>query len=184
MASAPPGTTPLTIPPASTVAVPVPQKSQSGPVLTTPAVRKIAKENSIDLHRLQGTGPKGRILKEDVLNYIKNGGKSSQAVNLPTSSPTPSQPESISSSPQSTAGPKIPGAKTVVPIRGIQRIMVKSMTASLQIPHLGYCEEVVMDSLIGLRKQLKHALDRKGSSHVKLSYMPFILKVSHPPFPV
>jgi 2-oxoisovalerate dehydrogenase E2 component (dihydrolipoyl transacylase) len=74
----------------------------------------------------------------------------------------------------------VAGAKTVVPIRGIQRIMVKSMAAALQVPHLGYSEEIVMDSLIGLRKQLKHALDRKGSGHVKLSYMPFILKVPVP----
>jgi 2-oxoisovalerate dehydrogenase E2 component (dihydrolipoyl transacylase) len=178
MASTPPGTTPLTIPPSSAPASPVSQKSQGGPVLTTPAVRKIAKENSIDLHLLQGTGPKGRILKEDVLNFIKTGGKSSQpAAPTAPSSPPQSKPESISPAPHSTPPSRTPGAKTVVPIRGIQRIMVKSMTASLQVPHLGYCEEVVMDSLVGLRKQLKHALDRKGSSHVKLSYMPFILKV-------
>jgi hypothetical protein len=183
MASSSPGHTPLTVPPSSGhSATPiVPHKSSGGPVLTTPAVRKIAKEHAIDLQTLRGTGPKGRILKEDVLNYLQHG--------------TPPAPSSIKT-PQSTVSPthlpasvpaagasKVSGAKTtVVPIRGIQRVMVKSMAASLQVPHLGYCEEIVMDSLIGLRKELKKALERKGGSgpHVKLSYMPFILKVCLP----
>jgi pyruvate/2-oxoglutarate dehydrogenase complex dihydrolipoamide acyltransferase (E2) component len=53
--------------------------------------------DSIDLHLLQGTGPKGRILKEDVLNFIKTGGKSSQpAAPTAPSSPPQSKPESIS----------------------------------------------------------------------------------------
>jgi e3 binding domain len=43
-------------------------------IQTTPAVRKIAKENNISLSNVIGTGPKGRILKEDVLNAIQRGG--------------------------------------------------------------------------------------------------------------
>lgn len=57
-------------------------------------------------------------------------------------------------------------------------MMVKSMTAALDVPHMGYSEEVIMDSLIDLRKQLKEGLERKGGSKVKLSYMPFILKAT------
>ena len=43
-------------------------------ILTTPAVRKIAKENSVDLAHVPGTGPNGRILKEDILSFIAGGG--------------------------------------------------------------------------------------------------------------
>lgn len=184
MANATPGETPLTVPPSSLPAVSNTPKIFGAPVLTTPAVRKIAKEHSIDLNRIEGTGPKGRVLKEDVLNFIKNGrvytasktpqvkpqNEITQAISTPpiTSTPTP-----ITSPP-----PKTSVGKTVVPIRGIQRLMVKSMTAALDVPHMGYCEEIIVDPLISLRKQLKEANDRKGTSGVKLSYMPFILKAT------
>jgi len=42
-------------------------------IQTTPAVRRIAKENNIDLQYVQPTGPQGRILKEDVLRFLKGG---------------------------------------------------------------------------------------------------------------
>lgn len=84
----------------------------NGKVMTTPAVRKIAKENDVDLAAVIGTGPKGRILKEDMLKFIQN------KQNPPSSSPTPTI---------TTA------QDTKVPIRGIQRMMVKSMTAAGQV---------------------------------------------------
>lgn len=46
----------------------------------------------------------------------------------------------------------------------------------LQVPHLTYCEEVSMDNLIRVRKELKTALDRSGDK-VKMSFMPLIIKV-------
>jgi 2-oxoisovalerate dehydrogenase E2 component (dihydrolipoyl transacylase) len=45
----------------------------------SPAVRRIAKENNINLALVHGTGPKGRILKEDVQNFVKNGGTAASA---------------------------------------------------------------------------------------------------------
>ena len=45
------------------------EKNQSGGVLSTPAVRHLAKQHSINLNDVQGSGKDGRILKEDVLNY-------------------------------------------------------------------------------------------------------------------
>ncbi len=49
----------------------------SSPLLTTPAVRKIAAEQSIDLSQVKGTGKDGRILKEDVMNFtpVGSGGR-------------------------------------------------------------------------------------------------------------
>lgn len=53
--------------------------------------------------------------------------------------------------------------------------MVKTMTAALKIPHFGYCDEVDLTRLVALRSELKSISERRG---VKLSYMPFFLKVT------
>lgn len=44
------------------------------PTYATPAVRRVAMENQVDLTRVLGTGPGGRILKGDVLDYVSSGG--------------------------------------------------------------------------------------------------------------
>jgi len=53
--------------------------------------------------------------------------------------------------------------------------MVQTMTAANAVPQLGYCEEINMDALVKLRKELKPIAESQG---VKLSYMPFILKAT------
>lgn len=139
-------------------------------VLTTPAVRRIAKENNVDLRMVPGTGPKGRVLKEDILRFIKTGGAvSTPAAAAPAPSATPT-PAAVT--PLFQAGS---GATERVPIRGIQKQMVKSMRAALQIPHFGYKEEVVVDKLVQLREQLKPLAAAQG---VKLSYLPIIVKAT------
>lgn len=57
---------------------------------------------------------------------------------------------------------------------GFQKAMVKTMTAALKIPHFGYCDEVDLTQLVRLRSELKGAAESRG---VKLSYMPFFIKV-------
>lgn len=138
--------------------------SSSSKVQTTPAVRRIAKENNVDLSQVRATGPKGRITKEDVQLYLK-GGRVSPAA------PPAASPATKSSVSESTSSEE----DIVVPIRGMQRLMVKSMTAANQVPHLTLCEEVIFDNLKALRSQLKQGMDKKG---IKLSYLPFIIKAT------
>lgn len=57
---------------------------------------------------------------------------------------------------------------------GIQKAMVKTMTAALKIPPFGYCDEVDVTHLIRLRTELRGLAESRG---VKLSYMPFFIKV-------
>ena len=140
--------------------------SGGGVILTTPAVRRIAKENSIDLRQVQGTGPKGRVLKADVLAYMATGGSSSGMAATGTTQPS-----------TTTATGAVPSSGSItVPIRGVQRLMVKSMQAANEVKTFTYGEEIKMDALTSLRKQLQ--LPAKEKFNVtKLSYMPLILKV-------
>lgn len=148
-------------------------------ILTTPAVRKIAKENNVDLTQITPTGPKDRITKEDVLLYLQgNRGGTARPPQKPVASPaqpsvnTATKPAAVASS-----GPVItaPLIDQKVPIRGVQRMMVKSMTAALQVQHLTYCEEINFDKVKRLRHDLKKTAASKG---VKLSYMPIMIKAT------
>lgn len=148
-------------------------------ILTTPAVRKIAKENNIDLTQVTPTGPKDRITKEDVLVFLqgqRGGGSVAAAPQRPAPPATTSSTSSVKTA-QPVAAPAVtaPLIDQKVPIRGVQRMMVKSMTAALQVQHLTYCEEISFDKVKKLRHDLKKTAASKG---VKLSYMPILIKAT------
>eukprot|EP00466_Bigelowiella_natans_P014532 jgi/Bigna1/51785/estExt_Genewise1Plus.C_30168 len=158
---------------------------KSGKVLTSPAVRRLAKENSIDLSQVPATGPKGRILKKDVLAFIQAG------VGGPPSSTSTSSSSSSSSSsaaPHDASDVPKPALKTpprpsistlaediVVPVRGLDRIMVQTMNEAHKVPSLLYSDEFSVDELIEVRSQSKSFAEARG---VKLTYLPFIIKAA------
>eukprot|EP00455_Lapot_gusevi_P038475 TRINITY_DN4313_c0_g1_i2.p1 TRINITY_DN4313_c0_g1~~TRINITY_DN4313_c0_g1_i2.p1 ORF type:complete len:360 (-),score=167.56 TRINITY_DN4313_c0_g1_i2:5-1084(-) len=158
----------------------VPHGSNFERFLTTPAVRRIAKENNIDLRLVRGTGPDGRILKEDMLRFLKEGPSASQAAPAtpapaPTPTPTPAAPAAPAPAPAAPAPVPVvvTGEDKKVAIGGLQRIMVQTMNAANAIPHFGFCEEIVVDELVKLRQLLKPMADKRG---IKLSYMPLLIK--------
>lgn len=139
-------------------------------VLTTPAVRHLARQNGIDLTRVPATGKNGRVLKEDVLNFLK-GGEVSTVQTPATVTPVATAAAATHTVPL-TAGKEEEGDR-VEPVRGIMRAMIKSMTASTQIPHLGLSDEVQMDNLMALREQIKSL-----STEERLTFMPFFIKAA------
>jgi 2-oxoisovalerate dehydrogenase E2 component (dihydrolipoyl transacylase) len=143
-------------------------QNNNNKVLTTPSVRKIAKENNIDLSHITPTGPKGRITKEDVLLFIQGKSKPASAV-------TVAKQNSPSSSVSCGSSKSVSLDDRKVPIRGVQRLMVKSMTAANQVPHLTYCEEIGFDKIRKLRNDMKKQAATKG---IKMSYMPLMLKAT------
>lgn len=68
-------------------------------------------------------------------------------------------------------------ADRVEQVKGIRKAMAKTMAQSLAIPHFGYCDEINVTRLIELRPILKPLADQIG---VRLSYMPFFMKVGAP----
>jgi 2-oxoisovalerate dehydrogenase E2 component (dihydrolipoyl transacylase) len=125
----------------------------------TPAVRRIAKEHNVNLKLVVATGPRGRVLKGDILQYVET---------LKTG---------ISNHPVSTISPVV-GDKTV-PLSPIQKAMFKSMTKSLSIPHFGFSDEVIVNRTSQLRNEINSYLKTipKGTyPFEKISYMPIFLK--------
>ncbi|XP_037105331.1 lipoamide acyltransferase component of branched-chain alpha-keto acid dehydrogenase complex, mitochondrial isoform X1 [Syngnathus acus] len=151
----------------------------------TPAVRRLAMENNIKLSEVVGSGKDGRILKEDILNFLA---KQTGAILPPspfgeirTSSPAPTGPHRSPLSPVPKPPPlaaslrDLAGKDVTEPLKGFQKAMVKSMMAALSIPHLGLCEQVDLSRLVALRAELKTEARGHG---LKLSYMPFFIKAA------
>uniref|UniRef100_A0A4W6FV86 Dihydrolipoamide acetyltransferase component of pyruvate dehydrogenase complex n=1 Tax=Lates calcarifer TaxID=8187 RepID=A0A4W6FV86_LATCA len=136
----------------------------------TPAVRRLAMENNIKLSEVVGTGKDGRILKEDILNFLA---KQTGAI-LP---PTPFQEiqTPVTKPPPTTPKPVFTGKDVTEPLKGFHKAMVKTMSAALKIPHFGYCDEVDLSRLVALRAELRSVAEGRG---VKLSYMPFFIKAA------
>ncbi|MBU6951220.1 dihydrolipoyllysine-residue acetyltransferase [Hahella sp. HN01] len=126
-------------------------------VPASPAVRRLARELSLDLNRVPGSGKHGRVLKEDIHKYQK----ALQADAAPAQNKTPETPASV-------------GEVRVEPIRGVRAVMAKRMVeAATTIPQFTFGDEVDVTALLALREQLKPEAEKAG---VRLTLMPFIMK--------
>lgn len=138
-------------------------------VLSSPAVRKMSKDYNIDLSAVMGTGPAGRVLKADMLKVINAKDSAAKQQNGSTTI----APQASSASP---LGASQCEEDTVVPIRGYNRLMVKSMTTSLQVPHMVYADEININALTEVRDTLRPLAKEMGIP--KLTYLPFFIKAS------
>ncbi|MBL9211796.1 MAG: pyruvate dehydrogenase complex dihydrolipoamide acetyltransferase [Opitutaceae bacterium] len=136
----------------------------AGRVKISPLARKLAAEKGLDVARLTGSGPGGRIVRADVLAAEKNG--SAKAGSSPSSLAPRLAPASRGPIQEERTVP-------VSNMRGaIARRLVESKT---QLPH--FYVEIELDAapLLALREQLNTGLEKEG---VKLSVNDFILKAS------
>ncbi|KAJ1996013.1 hypothetical protein EDC05_000381 [Coemansia umbellata] len=167
-------------------------------VYATPAVRRIAREHSVDLQFVPGSGKDGRVLKEDVYRYIERKANSTGPVRsdkpdhsagsiFDSESDKVMQPfvQANASSASATtllssASVVVTGEDQIVPLQPIQRAMFKSMTESLQIPHFRFKDEIELDSLMKARQRINDYLGNGHSSTqvTKMSFMPFFIKAT------
>ena len=143
--------------------------SMATKVLSSPAVRKMSKEHNIDLGTVLGTGPGGRVLKSDILNIIN-------AKDAPAKGSSSNSSSSTSTIQKGSATTAQIEEDITVPIRGYNRLMVKSMTASLQVPHMVYADEISVNALTEVRDSLRPLAKEMGIH--KLTYLPFFIKAS------
>jgi pyruvate dehydrogenase E2 component (dihydrolipoamide acetyltransferase) len=124
------------------------------PVQAMPAVRALAKQMQIDLASIKGTGPGGRITKEDV---EKAAGKTA---------------------PQASAEADAYGSVEKIPLRGIRRTVAKRMAeASKRVAEVTIWEDADITDLEQVRAKERKVAEEKG---VKLTYLPFLIKAVIP----
>ncbi|KAG9415966.1 hypothetical protein AC1031_000357 [Aphanomyces cochlioides] len=145
-------------------------RTKTGKVLTTPSVRRLAREHNIDLDDIPVEGD--RILKGDILNYIA---QISESKYQPPVEETPDATSSATTSSSSSSSFQFLTESQTIPVNPIQKMMVKSMNAALKVPHFGYADEIEMDALDELRKQLKVVAAERG---VKVTYLPLMIKAA------
>ncbi|WP_199203666.1 dihydrolipoamide acetyltransferase family protein [Sporosarcina sp. P34] len=141
-------------------------------IMAAPYTRKIARENGVDITLVNGTGPAGRILEEDVYRFMKEGSDQTSAV-LETA---------VTDTLQSTPATKAtPAEVETIPFTGIRKQIAKKMTQSLTtIPHVTHFEEIDMTNLLALREELK----ADGASISAVAFFIKALVVALKDFPV
>jgi 2-oxoisovalerate dehydrogenase E2 component (dihydrolipoyl transacylase) len=133
-----------------------PTKEQEEAVYTTHAVRLLAHKLKVDITKVQGTGKRGRVTKEDILNFVETGGKRVEVQ-------APGAPK--------LQAPVVLKADKVVKLTGFRRAMAKSMTDSLTIPHHNIQDEFSIESM----KKVRNAY-LKANAGKKITFTPFFMK--------
>jgi pyruvate dehydrogenase E2 component (dihydrolipoamide acetyltransferase) len=126
--------------------------------LAAPAVRALAKELGIDISKVQGTGPEGRVLEKDVRQAAEVKAK-----------PTEEMKEV-----KKVKKYDLYGYVDRIPLRGVRRSVAKAMVKSkYTAPHVTAMDEADVTELWKIREKEKKAAEKKG---IKLTILPFIMK--------
>jgi pyruvate dehydrogenase E2 component (dihydrolipoamide acetyltransferase) len=126
---------------------------QPGRLIVSPRARKLAKELKVDLSSLEGSGPYGRIVAEDV--EVAAGKVPVVTTPAPTPTPTPASTPTPTAPPVATpvVNSNVPGQ--VVPFTTLQNAVVRGMVASLSVPVFRVSYTISTDGLDKLYKQIK-----------------------------
>lgn len=159
-------------------ATPEPEFSDE-PVRSSPLVRRMARENNLDLRRIRGTGTNGRITKEDVLAFMNSGGASAATAETPPSragTETPAVAVAPGTSAAKSAAPQVPQAPLVgklEPMSRMRSIIAQRMVESAKtIPHAYMMYKIDMTRVARVRERERAGFEQRHG--VKLTYMPFI----------
>ena len=147
--------------------VPAPPAAKGGEVYAGPAVRKLGRELGVSLDEVKGSGPRGRVLKEDVQAFVKSALAGKTAA-----------PGAVTSG---TGIPPMPEVDFAAfgPVEAVTRSRLDKLTAAnmqrswLNVPHVTQFEEADITELEEFRSSLKSEAEKRGT---RLTPMPFLLK--------
>ena len=143
-----------------------------GRVATSPAIRRRAHEAGVDLRKVPGSGPNGRIVREDFDAYVEQhvGGAASHGA---TPAAIHAKAASEKATPPRVRPASSESATEEIKVIGIRRLIAQRMSeAKRNIPHFAYVEEMDVTDLEALRRHLnsKHAPGTPS-----LTYLPFLV---------
>lgn len=141
---------------------------------SSPLVRKIAKDNNVDLQQVTGSGTSGRITKDDILDFIAKhpaGAPAPQRAVAQMPSVVPQQPAQAAAAPAPALPAPIPGE--LVPMSKIRSITAQRMVESKHTSaHVHTVFKVDMTRIVKIRERERGKFEARNG--VKLTYMPFI----------
>ncbi|MFM7403002.1 MAG: 2-oxo acid dehydrogenase subunit E2 [Erythrobacter sp.] len=154
-------------------AAPAPVAAASGErIIASPLAKRIAADKGIDLALVRGTGPNGRIVKEDVESFTPGAVASAPAASAPTTAAAPV----AAPAPASAPAPAIEGGAPFAEekLSGVRKVIARRLTESKQtVPHFYLTIDIRLDPLLELRSQLNKSLEPDG---VKLSVNDLLIK--------
>jgi len=161
-AAAPPKPTP-----ASSPAPAAPQGEEEGEhARSSPLVRKIARDNNVDLAQVTGTGLGGRITKQDILAFLERPQAAAPAAAGPAAPSTPRP---------APAPAAIPG--DLVPLTQMRRIIAQRMIESRRTSAHVHCMfEVDLTRIVSMRNKMKAGFEQRHG--VRLTFMPFFVRAA------
>jgi pyruvate dehydrogenase E2 component (dihydrolipoyllysine-residue acetyltransferase) len=169
----------------STAAAPAPPpprqetESHDEDVRSSPLVRKIARENNVDLSHVTGTGLGGRITKQDIMAFIEKGPSAPPEIAAEAQADGTSQlarPSATAPTPRPAAAPAaIPG--DLVPMSQMRKIIAQRMIESRRTSAHVHCMfEVDLTRIVNLRNKLKNAFEQRNGA--RLTFMPFFVRAA------
>ncbi len=141
----------------------------TGRILASPLAKRVARQEGLDLSAVNGSGPRGRIVKRDIEKALKEGtGKASAAT------PTLIAPASVD------ARLYPPESYEAVKLDGMRKIIAKRLTQSFnqEVPHFPLNIDCELDNLLSARARINATSPKDGDGVFKLSVNDFILKAS------
>jgi pyruvate dehydrogenase E2 component (dihydrolipoamide acetyltransferase) len=165
--------------PAPAAAAPAPAKeaapaSNGARVFASPLAKRLAKEAGIELGRINGSGPHGRVIAKDVETAKSGGG-----LKAPAAAPSASPSVAPSMSDQQIRSLFPEGSYEVVPHDGMRRTIAQRLTQSVQtVPHFYLTMDCNLDKLMAAREEINATApkDKEKKPAYKLSVNDFVIK--------
>jgi pyruvate dehydrogenase E2 component (dihydrolipoamide acetyltransferase) len=153
---------------------------RDGKVRSSPLVRRIAKEQEIDLTQVPGTGAGGRISKKDILAVAATGGARPAA---PATAAPPAAPAAGGAAARTALESAVPreriyfGHYEVQPMSVMRQKIAEHMVLSKRVsPHVYSIDEADLSAIAGLRVRTKEEFEK--TTGTKLTFMPFFVRAA------
>jgi pyruvate dehydrogenase E2 component (dihydrolipoamide acetyltransferase) len=160
--------------PAPQATAPALQTNGHGRIFSSPLARRLAKEAGIELARINGSGPHGRVIARDV-----EQAKSGKGLKAPAAAPAGAPAIAPGMSDKQIRALYEDGSYEVIPHDGMRRTIAQRLTASVQtIPHFYLTMDCNIGLLVEAREQINAAApkDKDGKPAYKLSVNDFVIK--------